>query len=434
MTVAGMEVTIGLVLHPRHRAAVTEAAAGIKDLDLRWAKHTHDADAPEAVAELLREPLDGLLISRLRYHGCRHVLPGDLPVMVLRPAPLSLALAFSTAQAKHLRPPVSIDSFDHDAVAEVTAALNVKPTQVTALPYQPGQPASEVVDHHLRTVTHAGYVISGRLEVVDRLRGKLPVVQTHTIPSAVRAALSELRQRIRARRADEFRFAAAVFLVAEQNRDQDVDRARVGLMNLLVNTPEFADALIENRGRRGLLVLAHKALFDEVTHDWATVPVLDRAAEELGVRVAAGFGVGGSARTCVMLAERAAARADAEGRPAGYLIEDSGVVVGPMSRDGSPAEFTVRDHGPRLEELARSVGLSPATLSRLVSVERRQKGRTLSPSELANALGITDPSGRRLLRKLLAGGLVEPDGSAQTHRRGRPTTLYRLCIETNLDT
>src|SRR5262249_39906542 len=157
-------------------------------------------------------------------------------------------LAFSTAQTKHLRPPVSIDSFDHDAIAEVTAALNVKSTQVSALPYQPGQPASEVVDHHLRTVKRSGYVISARIEVANRLRGRVPVVQTQIIPSAVRAELDDLRQRVLARHADEFRFAAGVFLVAEQTRDQDVDRARVGLMNLLVNTPEFADALIENRG------------------------------------------------------------------------------------------------------------------------------------------------------------------------------------------
>ncbi|HTI25304.1 MAG TPA: hypothetical protein VL652_30215 [Kutzneria sp.] len=429
-----MSVTVGVVLHPRHRQVIAEAADGIADLALRWAEYTHDADIPEAAAELLRAPLDGMLMGRPTYDACRHLLPDGLPVTILRPAPLSLALAFSAAHAKHLRPPVSIDGFDHDAIAEVTAALNVKSTQVTALPYQPGQPTSEVVDHHLRTVKRSGYVISARIEVANRLRGKLPVVQTQTIPSAIRSELYDLRQRIRARRADEFRFAAGVFLVAEQSRDQDMDRARVGLMNLLVNTPEFADALIENRGRRGLLVLAHKALFDEVTHDWATVPVLDRAEEELAIRVAAGFGIGGSARTCVTLAERAAARAETEGRPSGYLIEHSGVVVGPMSRDGRPAEFTVRDHGPRLEELARSVGLSPATLSRLVSVERRQHGRPLSPSELANALGITDPSGRRLLRKLLAGGLVAPDGSAQTHRKGRPSTLYRLCIETNLDT
>src|SRR4051794_10556966 len=90
-------------------------------------------------------------------------------------------------------------------------------------------------------------------------------------------------------------------------------RARVGLQNLLLNTPEFADAWIENRGRRGVVVFVHAALFEEVTRQWVELPVLGRAEDALGVRAAAGFGIGASARSCVALAERAAARAEQHG-------------------------------------------------------------------------------------------------------------------------
>ncbi|WP_211769493.1 hypothetical protein [Kutzneria sp. CA-103260] len=430
-----MTITVGVVLHARSRPVFEAAASTLTGVTLRWAVYPTDADIPAAAADLLGgERLDGLLLGLLPYDACRQLWPPELPITVIRPSALSLALAFSAARERKLKPTVSIDTFEPDTVSEVTTALGLRPSQVHSLPYRPGQPAPEIVQHHLGVLRRGGHVITSRSEVANRLRGKLPVVQSLTVPSTVRAELNALTLRIRSQWANEFRFAAGVFLVSDQPRDQDVDRARVGLTTLLVNTPEFADAWIENRGRRGLVVLAHKALFDDVTHNWVTVPVLDRADEQLGVRVAAGFGIGGSARTCVALAERAAARAEAEGQPAAYLIEDTGVIIGPMTRDGRPTEFTLRDHGPELETLAGRVGLSPATLSRLVSVERRQQGQTLSPSELANALGITDPSGRRLVRKLLSAGLIVPDGSAQTHRKGRPTTLYRLGIDRALST
>ena len=96
-----------------------------------------------------------------------------------------------------------------------------------------------------------------------------------------------------------------------------------------------------------------------------------------------------------------------------------------------PLAFTYREHGG-LEALAGRVGLSPATLSRLAAIERTLAGRTLSPSDLARSLGITDPSGRRLIRKLGESGLVTDDGSAQLHRKGRPTRLYRLEIAATL--
>lgn len=81
-----------------------------------------------------------------------------------------------------------------------------------------------------------------------------------------------------------------------------------------------------------------------------------------------------------------------------------------------------------MRSLARTVGLSPATLSRLAAIERDLAGRTVTPSELADAMAVTDPSGRRLVRKLHAHGLVTAEGLTQTHRKGRPTGLYRLAI------
>ena len=48
------------------------------------------------------------------------------------------------------------------------------------------------------------------------------------------------------------------------------------------------------------------------------------------------------------------------------------------------------------------------------------------------ALGITDPSGRRLIRKLAEAGLAVPDGSTQPYHKGRPTRLHRLAIASAL--
>jgi hypothetical protein len=216
-----------------------------------------------------------------------------------------------------------------------------------------------------------------------------------------------------------------VFLIA---RSADEERARIGLMNLLLNTPEFAGAWIENRGRRGVVVFAHKALFERITRNWVAVPALAEAAEALGAQVSAGFGVGVSARNCVVLAEQAAARAELASEPCAYLFEDSGVVIGPMEPGGEALRFSYREHGDDVEQLAKNVGLSAATVSRLAALDHELEGRALSPGELAGHLGITDQSGRRLIRTLDAGGLVSVEGTAQHHPKGRPTRLYRLRV------
>ncbi|GIE89179.1 helix-turn-helix domain-containing protein [Actinoplanes regularis] len=146
---------------------------------------------------------------------------------------------------------------------------------------------------------------------------------------------------------------------------------------------------------------------------------------------AAGFGIGASARSSVALAEQAADRAERDGSTIGYLITEDGMMIGPIGAAGPPLAYTYREHGG-LEELAVRAGLSAATMSRLAALERSLAGRPISPGELARALGITDPSGRRLIRKLGEAGLVAADGSAQPHHKGRPTRLYRLAIRAAL--
>ncbi len=431
-------MVIGLVVHASHRDRFEEAARTLSGATLAWAVYEREDEIRDRVGALLRRhSVDGVLLGPVPYTHARDLLPAGLPVAVTRSAALDLALAWCRALARGWpATPVSVDTFAQETVDEVAAALGLDPAAVGCLPFDPARPVEEIIAFHRSAVARTGapYVISVRTAVAAALDGEVEVLSGLPGPITIRAELHELAHRIRTRQATGRRFAAGVFLVAKPSGAGGphdaaaLDRARAGLQNLLLSTPEFADAWIENRGRRGVVVFAHAALFEQVTRQWVALPVLGQAQEALGVAAAAGFGIGASARICVALAERAAARAEQDGVPGAYLIEDSGVMIGPMGTAGPALSFTYREHGSGLEALAARARLSPATLSRLAALERSLAGAPISPSDLASALGITDPSGRRLIRKLTASGLVTADGSAQVHRKGRPTRLYRLAI------
>ncbi|WP_229402702.1 transcriptional regulator [Micromonospora okii] len=426
-------MVIGLVIHASHRAVFADAARTLAGVTLEWVVYEHEDEIRDLVGGLLaRQGVDGLLLGPVPHAKCRDLLPAGLPIAILRSAGLDLSLALFKALSRGWRPtPVSIDTYDTQTVAEVVRASGLDPAEVTCLPYDPEQSVAEIVAFHRAALarTRADYVISLRTAVAAQLRDDdIRVLGGLPGPATLRAQLHELALRVQSRQASALRFAAGVFLVGRAGPERDLDRARVGLMNLLLNTPGLGDAWIEDRDRRGVVVFAHQALFEQATESWVSLPVLGQAQETLGIRVAAGFGVGASARSCLHLAERAAARAEQEEQPSAYLIEDSGVIIGPMNPAGTSVAFTYRGHDAELERLAGEVGLSAATLSRLTAVERTLEGRAISPSDLAQQLGITDPSGRRLIRKLGEAGLVIGQGSTQMHRKGRPAQLYRLCI------
>ena len=432
-------IVIGLVLHTSHRARFEEAARALTGVTFAWVVYEREEQIRERVAGLLsRGAPDGLLLGLVPYARCRDLLPPEVPVAVTRPAALELALAWSRARGNGWpATPVSIDTFARETVDEVAAALELDRQTIACLPFEPEQPIAEVVAFHREQLarTGAAYVISVRTAVAAALDGRVAVLHALATPGTIRADLHELALRIRHRRADGLRFAAGIFLVTAADpagAGGGSHRARVGLVELLRRTPEFAEAWIDDRGPRGIVVFAHAALFEAATRRWVGLPVLAQARDRLGVRVVAGFGLGGSARLSVALAERAAERAGQDPAAGAYLISDTGMMIGPMGAAGAPLVYTYREHGD-LEALAGQVGLSPGTLSRLAAIERSLAGRPVSPSELARSLGITDPSGRRLIRKLSESRLAVGDGSSQLHRKGRPARLYRLSITEALE-
>ena len=423
-------MVIGLVVHAGHRARFADAASTLTGVEFAWAVYEREDEVRDRVAGLLRgNRVDGLLLGLVPYARARDLIPAGLPVTVTRSAALDLALAWARARGNGWpATPVSVDTFATETIDEVADALGLDRTAIAACPFDPDQPVADVVAFHQEQLARTGapYVISVRMGVAAALDGRTAVLHALATPGTIRADLHQLALRIRTRRADAQRFAAGVFLVGEPGQS-------AGLERLLLGTPEFADAWIDRRGPRGLLVLAPASLFETVTHQWVGLPVLTEARETLGVRAVAGFGIGASARLSVTLAERAAARAEQDADPGAYLFTGDGMTIGPMGASAAPLTYTYREHGD-IESLAGRAGLSAATLSRLAAIERGLDGRPLSPSELARTLGITDPSGRRLIRKLTTAELVTETGSAQEHRKGRPTRLYRLAITRALET
>ncbi|WIM94727.1 helix-turn-helix domain-containing protein [Actinoplanes oblitus] len=456
---------IGVVVHSGQRGRFAEAARTLTGVSFAWAVYEREEEIRDRVGDLLSTgTLDGLLLGLLPFARARDLLPPGLPVAVTRSAALDLALAWARARGNGWpATPVSIDTFPDETVTEVAAALELDRSAIASLPFRPEQPVAEVVAFHRERLddTAAPYVITARTAVAAALDGRTAVLQAVATPGTIRADLHELVLRVRGRRADEQRFAAAVFRAP-------VPGAREALRRALAELPELADAWIDDHGPRAVIAFAPAGVFQTMTRHWLRLPLGEatgfhgarppadprdagddsappddgddgttgHAVPSSGVVIgdtAVGFGIGASARGSVALAEQAADRAERDGPAAGYLITDDGVMIGPIGSAGPPLTYTYREHGG-LEELAGRAGLSAATMSRLAALERSLGGRPITPGELARALGITDPSGRRLIRKLGEAGLVAGEGSAQPHQKGRPTRLYRLAIQAALTT
>lgn len=423
-----MSAMIGVLVHDEHRGLFHRAAHTTSGADLRWITYQEPSQAPERLRDLVSDTApDGLLVDRHAAGALTGRLPEELPLTVVDPTATELAMAIAGMRARFPEHnAASVDGFDQNDLHEVTDALELT---ATAAPHPREASLDELVKHHREALRDGSVAITSHPGVAEALAAEGPVVRIELSPATIRARLSELRLRADTARAEGMRFAAGVFQIRSGH---DIEGSRAGLREILLRDETLSGAWVEKHGRRGLVVFAHRALLERATDGWQVVPALEDARLKFDIRAAAGFGVGASVAAGISLAERAVVRAEAEDEPCGFLVQDNGTIIGPIGGGYRPARYTYRDHGAEVERLATEVGLSPTTLSRLAALEHEVHGRPLAPSELAALLGITDPSGRRLIRKLQAADLVSAEGSAHSTRRGRPTRLYRLRLNDTL--
>lgn len=427
-------MALALLIAGESRSAYEAAARGVSGLEVEWLVYESEEQVRGLLAAALESgSIEGVLLGAMPFDRCRDLLPDTMPVRVVRVGPTELAIALARAAA-HGWPltPVSIDTFDRDVVEEVVEPLGLDLRDVASMPYATGATPESIAAFHLdfHREHPRSYAITGRSQVTRELQGQMPVINRLAIQSTLRGVLREMVLRVTSKRAGDLSFGAAVCRVL-RGGPGEVDRSRTALHHLMLNTPDYAEAWIEDRGDDSVVVFAHRALLERATQGWEAAPIVDSAETELGLVVAAGYGLGSSARASVRFADQAVARAEAQGGRCGYLMCEDGTIVGPLG-SGSRLNFAYRAHPDGFQALARATGLSATTISRLVAVEKQRKGKPISPAELAGALGITDPSGRRLMRNLAAHDLGEAVGTTQASPRGRPSRLYRLRLTRHL--
>lgn len=432
-----MKVRLGIIA-PRQNSSLFEAALSrVEGVEPRWVLYDDEDTIADACRQALREVDAAFFAGLMSLDRCQEMVPDGLPIAVARHREIDLAMALLRARDQGLPlGPASIDTFDEHVVTELADGLAVPDGTFRTLPYQPEHDVDDIVRFHLeaRAECHTHYAVTGRSQVFARLSEKLdvPVLKSLHDVSSIRLTMNEAVLEATSARHSNLRFASAVYRVLDESNLYQEGLKQVNMLQMLLDSPQLADTWIEARGERSVLVFAHKGLLEEITHGWTTVPLIDEIRTRLGVRMAAGFGLGESARRSVRHAELALRRAIADDANTGFLMSEDGVIIGPMNGPAPALRYMFRTDNDLLRDLAHQVGLSPAALSRLADLERRLAGAAASAEEVSEALNVSVPSGRRIVRALRENGLAVPAGTAQPTRRGRPKNIYHLRIGAHL--
>lgn len=434
-----MRVRLGLIVPAEARALFRRGLEGLDGVSVRWGVYDDEASIRATVEQVLPE-CDALCFAgALPLERALPVIPDDMPYVDVAPTPLDISLSFLRARALGIElTPVSIDSVPEQMVADLLAELGLGSESVAVLPFDGQASPEEIAEFHRRQQTAIGarYALTARNSVFHLLDGALgaPVVRVLPSASTITATVRELSLRAVSIRKEDLHLSAALFCAEPTTSAEATASGAAGvpapaerIAAVLRSTTGWKDAWIDVRSDTRVLVLGHKKLMQDMTHQWRSLDDLDQLGDLVRCRVVAGFGLGESTRSCIHYATLAAERALQAGTPCAFLMTEQGVVLGPLLDTGErPTRFQFKTDDAVLERLSRHTGLGVATLTQLIELDRRLDGASISADELGTSLNLTATSGRRIVRALRQDGLVTTVGSSQPATRGRPKHLYRL--------
>ncbi len=323
---------------------------------------------------------------------------------------------------------ISIDSLSHAAVEEAYEEIDVPSSGVRCSPYADPESALLFAEFH-RPLLQSGEVtmaLTTILSVEQELRSEgFPVMRIQPTRATIREALETAVLLGHGSKLGEQQIAMiAVQVLTEGSLANGSSywqqEAALSVHRLLLAEARTAGATVARRGDASFVLTTTFGGLDSLTAHLQHAPFINAIQQRLGLPVAVGIGVGNTARDAEGNA-LVGLEGSLERRGEVAVYVDGGdaaiVLTAPTSASDEPAVSADRERERAVAVLERILAAHPAAGDQppVVGVE-----------EVSSALGVTDRTGRRLLKQLVEAGLAWPLPPVAPPGGGRPRLQFRL--------
>lgn len=206
---------------------------------------------------------------------------------------------------------------------------------------------------------------------------------------------------------------------------KNTQRLTLELHQLLLDYGDRTGATVSFNGGDEFIIFSTRGALETATMNFRQAPLIDEIQEKVGINVALGLGIGHSATEAENNARTALQQSQDSGWNNCCILQERGIMIGPIG-SAFPLAYEMRSLNPELMAVAGQSGLSVTTVSRLEATMANYGRTTLTANEVAEGLGLTLRSARRIINMLDEAGLATVVGMEQPVGKGRPRRVYDL--------
>lgn len=189
--------------------------------------------------------------------------------------------------------------------------------------------------------------------------------------------------------------------------------------------------ILARKNREHFEVITSNMEARKITDEYKTCMLSSELNQKLPFPIRIGWGISFDVIDAYKNAKKAVLACQKNRNHYTYLVTESQEMVGPLNSNRSISYGLQPD--AQVSFLAKSLGISPVNLEKLVSLQKTRYMYEFTSSDLVYFLEITPRSAARILSKLEKGGLARPIRSVNLSGTGRPTIVYEVDFHTLSD-
>lgn len=434
-----------------HRETLDLVASLVKEyfneVEVLTEEFGNDENITEAVERIARLQLecDGILYSRKDpYLLISGRLNHTVPVRYVEVDKSHLLISLFRATIRYGFQPtnVSIDTFDCQATAEALLTVGIprdrlmlRPVTVAAEGDTKGFVKATLAQHLANYEDGAQLCVTNVTDVYNSLL-------SHNVPAAlinptVESFVHEirnliLRYRLKSQNASPLSVLYARLRYKEKFRSygmmpiREIDELDKAAKLVLVFAEKLDGAMFA-LSRWEYLLLCSRVLLEETTDHFTEIALVEHIDRDTVFDVSLSIGCGGTVREAhsnAILASNSAFMKKTSNTVVALSREQ---IIGPIT---PKSEHFAQDSltETRLQEIARTAGLSANTVNRLYQATRRRNSSLFTSAELAEILEVSIRTSNRIIQRLTEQRYARVAGKNLVKPRGRPQRVIRLLL------
>lgn len=328
---------------------------------------------------------------------------------------------------------ISFDTIAQESIDEVIKELDISIDNMY-VKYYPGD-----IDYHEVTEFHHSLWKDKKINIAATCLSTtyrnlkalgVPVIRLYPTRPLIREYINKAIYKGDVEKIKATQMAVQVVKIKNSNRNISTEYEFLKIKNkleegLICYTQENLGSIFPF-GRDEYLIFMTRGTIDAYFNSFR-LPRYIAVESDLKVELASGIGFGDSVHVAEVNARNALDYALRETKNCCYILDEKGVILGPIfEEESNPLSYDLLVEDDTMLGMAKDIKISASYVSKIKSILRKVNKNCIEAEELANYLGISVRSARRILGQIVAAGYGIIIASESRTGTGRPRQIYQI--------